>query len=93
MMVPEFETAVFELEAGEVSMPVQTQFGWHVIVLNDSRAQEPPALDEVRAELIDGLRSARVEARIEELVAEAAVDRPALDIDPSVITNGGLLAD
>jgi peptidyl-prolyl cis-trans isomerase C len=35
MMVPEFEVAVFELEAGEVSAPVQTQFGWHVILLND----------------------------------------------------------
>jgi peptidyl-prolyl cis-trans isomerase C len=62
MMVPEFEVAVFELEAGEVSAPVQTQFGWHVILLNDTREQAPPTLEDVRAELIEGLRRARVDA-------------------------------
>jgi peptidyl-prolyl cis-trans isomerase C len=93
MMVPEFESAVMELEPGEVSVPVQTQFGWHVIVLNDLRAQEPPALEEVRAELEDGLRRARVEERIDALVAEAEVDRPELDIDPTVVTNIDLLAE
>jgi peptidyl-prolyl cis-trans isomerase C len=93
MMVPEFENAVFGLEPGEVSVPVQTQFGWHVIVLNDARAQEPPAIDEVRADLLDGLRRARIDARIAELVGAAEVDRPALDIDPSVIANTGLLTE
>jgi peptidyl-prolyl cis-trans isomerase C len=91
MMVPEFENAVFELEAGEVSVPVQTQFGWHVILLNDIREQAPPALEQVRAELIEGLRRARVDSRIEELVAEAEIDRPELDIDPAVIANTDLL--
>ncbi len=91
MMVPEFETAVFELEAGEVSVPVQTQFGWHVILLNEVREQAPPALDEVRAELIEGLRRARVDARIEELMSGAEIERPELDIDPAVIANTDLL--
>jgi len=91
MMVPEFETAVFELEAGEVSVPVQTQFGWHVILLNETRDQAPPALEEVRAELIEGLRRARVDTRIEELVSAAEIDRPELMIDPSVIADTSLL--
>jgi peptidyl-prolyl cis-trans isomerase C len=91
MMVPEFETAVFELEAGEVSVPVQTQFGWHVILLNEVREQAPPTLDQVRAELVEGLRRARVDARIEELMAGAEIERPELDIDPAVIANTGLL--
>jgi len=91
MMVPEFETAVFELEAGEVSVPVQTQFGWHVILLNEVREQAPPTLDDVRAELVEGLRRARVDDRIEELMSGAEIERPELDIDPAVIANTDLL--
>ena len=91
MMVPSFEEAVFALDVGEVSAPVETQFGWHVIILNDRREQEPPGLEQVRAELEDGLRRARVDAAITDLSASADVVRPELDIDPSVIRNIELL--
>ena len=93
MMVPSFEEAVFALQVGEVSAPVQTQFGWHVVILNDSREQAAPALEDVRAELIEGLRRARVEARITELTAAAEITRTELDIDPAVIGNADLLSD
>jgi peptidyl-prolyl cis-trans isomerase C len=93
MMVPSFEEAVFALEVGEVSAPVETQFGWHVIILNDRREQEPPGLEQVRAELEDGLRRARVDAAITELSASADVVRPELEIDPSVIRNIDLLGN
>jgi peptidyl-prolyl cis-trans isomerase C len=93
MMVPEFEEAVFELEAGEVSEPVETQFGWHVILLGETREQQPPALEEVRAELIEGLRRARVDARVEELMSRAEIERPELDIDPAVIANDDLIEE
>ena len=91
MMVPSFEEAVFALEVGEVSPPVETQFGWHVVILNDTRDQAPPALEEVQDQLIEGLRQARVEAYIEDLSAAAVIDRPELDFDPSVIRDMGLL--
>ena len=93
MMVPSFEEAVFALEVGEVSSPVETQFGWHVIVLNDAREQVPPTLDDVRAELEEGLRRARVEAMLQDLTAAATIARPEIQIDPSVIRDFDLLAE
>lgn len=93
MMVPSFEEAVFALEVGEVSSPVETQFGWHVIVLNDAREQVPPTLDDVRAELEEGLRRARVEAMLQDLTAAATIARPEIQIDPSVIRDLDLLAE
>lgn len=92
MMVPSFEEAVFALSVGEVSPPVQTQFGWHVIVLNDTREQVPPTLDEVREELEDGLRRARMEQEVQNLTDAATIARPQIQIDPSVIRDLGLLA-
>jgi len=65
--------------------------GWHVILLNEVREQAPPTLDDVRAELVEGLRRARVDDRIEELMSGAEIERPELDIDPAVIANTDLL--
>ncbi len=36
-MVPEFEKVSFELPVGEVSQPIQTQFGWHLIIVTDKK--------------------------------------------------------
>jgi peptidyl-prolyl cis-trans isomerase C len=48
-MVPEFEKAAFALEVGTYTkQPVQSQFGWHVIKVEDKRAQQPPAFDQVK---------------------------------------------
>jgi peptidyl-prolyl cis-trans isomerase D len=54
-MVPEFDKTVFSMEVGDVSEPVHTQFGFHVIKLTEVRGTEIPALDEVREELIEQL--------------------------------------
>ncbi|MEW9920576.1 peptidylprolyl isomerase [Marimonas sp. MJW-29] len=88
MMVPTFEAAVVELEPGAISDPVQTQFGWHVIKLNETRKTEAPALDTVRDELELQIRQTRVQQEIDRVTAEADVDRSAADgMDPSVIKN------
>ncbi|WP_045217039.1 SurA N-terminal domain-containing protein [Desulfonatronovibrio magnus] len=50
-MVPEFEDAVFNLEAGEISEPVKTQFGWHIIKLHEYIPEGTQELDEVRASI------------------------------------------
>ena len=62
-----------------------------MILLNEVREQAPPTLDDVRAELVEGLRRARVDDRIEELMSGAEIERPELDIDPAVIANTDLL--
>jgi len=91
-MVPDFEAAVIALGIGEVSDPVQTQFGWHVIKLNDTRSLEAPSFEESRAEIELELRQEAVTEHVEALVAAADVVRPDVSgIDPTQISNIDLL--
>ncbi|MBM1689343.1 peptidylprolyl isomerase [Sulfitobacter geojensis] len=88
MMVPSFEAAVVAMEPGAVSAPVETQFGWHVIKLNETRKTEAPALDDVREELELQVRQTLVQTRIEEITNDADVDRMSeQEIDPALIKN------
>ena len=88
MMVPTFEAAVMEMEAGAISDPVETQFGWHVIKLNETRTSEAPALEDVREELELQVRQTLVQSRIEEITEAADVDRtPAETLDPKLLQN------
>jgi len=92
VMVPEFFDAVAALGEGGVSAPGQTQFGWHVIQLKETRIKERPALDEVREELAGELRQAAFDAYIAELEAESTVARDAGDaLDPALINQTDLL--
>ena len=81
-MVPVFEEAAFALEVGKISAPVQSQFGWHVIKLEERRTQQPPALAEVREQIINALsrdkrnelvRSVREGAKVE-ITAEPTIE-------------------
>lgn len=55
-MVPEFETAAYGLDVGaHTAEPVQTQFGWHVIKVEDKRAVQPPAFDDVKEQVRSAL--------------------------------------
>ncbi|WP_420861839.1 peptidylprolyl isomerase [Algirhabdus cladophorae] len=92
-MVKPFEDAVMSLADGEVSAPVETQFGWHVVKLNESRAKSAPALEEVRDEITQQIQSAAVDAELERLMSEGDVDRTAAEgLDPAVISNYDLLS-
>jgi len=47
-MVPQFEEAAFKLQKGEVSLPVQSQFGWHLIKVEDKRQRSAPPFDKIK---------------------------------------------
>ena len=78
--LPEFEQAVGGLEIGQVSDPVQSQFGWHVIKLNDTRTQAAPEFDAIRDQLAMQVRRQKVEAEIQKQVTAAKIEKvPGLD--------------
>jgi peptidyl-prolyl cis-trans isomerase C len=81
-MVPEFSEVAFKLDKGALSDPVKSQFGWHVIKVEDKRERQPPEFDKVKdqlesylvrksqSELITKLRA---EGKIEKIGAPAAL--------------------
>ena len=94
MMVPEFEEAVLTMEAGEVSDPVETQFGWHVVMLNETRETPKPTLEDLRAELTTEVQQANLNAMVEQLTEGAEITLPEEgQFDFSMIQNLDLLED
>ena len=75
MMVKPFEDAVISMKAGEVSDPVQTQFGWHVLILNETRKQDAPSLESVKEELEAEIQQKAVEDTIAALTEKADITR------------------
>ena len=91
-MVPEFEQAVTALEIGGITEPFETQFGWHVATLLETRVQPRPTLDDLRPQIAADLQEQAVTARLDELAAAAEVTKPeAGQFDPSLIDATELL--
>lgn len=85
-MVPEFSEAAFKLDKGQVSEPVKTSFGWHLIKVEDKRKREAPPFDQVKDQIetfvtrkaqIDLLNKLRTDAKIERLDKPEATPAPA----------------
>jgi peptidyl-prolyl cis-trans isomerase C len=92
MMVKEFEDAVSTLKVGDVAGPVQTQFGWHVIKLNDTRMKSAPTIDAVRDEIVAKLKDDAVQKALTTLMDAAKIDRTDIStIDPTVLSDQSML--
>lgn len=89
-MVAPFSEAVAGMEKGAVSDPVKTEFGWHLIKLNDTRMREAPKMEDVREQLSQMIRREKVEAEIERLVGEAEIKKTE-GVDPALLNNTDLL--
>jgi peptidyl-prolyl cis-trans isomerase C len=86
-MVPEFADVAFSLDKGKISEPVKTQFGWHVIKVEDKRQKPAPTFDEVKPQLeafvtrkaqADLVTKLRADAKVEKFYKTegAADDKP-----------------
>ena len=91
MMVKPFQDAVFAMEVGKVSDPVQTQFGWHLIQLMETRIKAAPTLDDMREELASEIEQAALEAHIKSITDAAKIERPGEGFDPALMREQSLL--
>lgn len=75
MMVPAFSESVSELDKGNYTeTPVQTQFGWHVIKLDDVRDTEPPTLENMRPEIMQRLQGQAINDYLVKLRSDADIE-------------------
>lgn len=73
-MVPQFEEAAFKLKAGEISGPVKSNFGWHIIKLEARRAKKPPSFDEVKDRLVNAMIQSKAKSVATELHEKAKIE-------------------
>jgi peptidyl-prolyl cis-trans isomerase C len=90
-MVPEFEAAVLVLEIGGISQPVKTQFGWHLVKLNDRRVKALPTFEEMKPELVQQLSQAKIDQLLKIETDKSIVKILDTEIEPSLIRNLNLL--
>jgi len=86
-MVPEFEKAAFALEVGAYTKePVETQFGFHIIKVEDKRTKQPPAYDQVKNQVRQLLVREKYFGMVKEVRAGATIDIPDPELKKAVET-------
>jgi peptidyl-prolyl cis-trans isomerase C len=91
MMVKPFEEAVVAATVGEVAGPVQSDFGFHLILVKETRVADQPTLDQLRDELAAEVENTAINAKIEELTKGAKVTRDGEALDPALLKNATLI--
>jgi peptidyl-prolyl cis-trans isomerase C len=87
-MVPAFSDVAFKLDKGQISDPVHTQFGWHIIKVEDKRIKPTPSFDQVKPQL-ENFVAHKAQAELVENLRKTAtierLDKPAPAPDPSTL--------
>jgi len=81
-MVPQFEEAAFKLQKGEVSQPFETQFGWHILKVDDRRAGQVAPFDAVKERIVGAIIHQKAQQVAGDLRAKAKIEY----IDPNMQT-------
>ena len=77
-MVPEFGSATAKMQNGQISdVPVKTEFGYHVIQLEDTRPIQAPPFAEVREFLVESVQQEKLKMQVEELKTKAKIEMTA----------------
>ena len=90
-MVKPFEDAVVAATVGKVAGPVKSDFGWHLILVKETRAAAQPTLDDLRDELATEIEQKAVEAHVKTLTDGATIEKPGIGLDPALLTDLTLL--
>lgn len=91
VMVQPFEEAVVAAKIGEVTGPVESNFGYHLILVKETRVAEKPTLEMMRDELAAEIENAAIEAKLDELTKSATITREGEAIDPAILKNSALI--
>jgi len=79
-MFPQFEEAAFKLKAGDVSQPIETQFGWHLIRVDERRDRKPPAFEDVKDRIVMSMVHRKAQEIATDLRTKATVEY----VDPEI---------
>lgn len=83
-LVPEFEQKAFAMKVNEISEPVKTQFGWHIIKVQDKRAAKAPSKEEAKSALTSKLSREAMEKYLEDLASKADI-KLNFDVKPKAV--------
>lgn len=91
MMVKPFEEAVVAATPGKIAGPVKTDFGFHLILVKETRVAAQPTLDDLREELAAEIEQQAIEAHVKTLTDGAKIEKPGEGIDPALLGDLTLL--